>query len=222
MSWPRLIVFVRHAESEGNIRTPDERALLTIPNHAFPLSPYGVEQAEKTGAYLRARFGAFDTYFASYYTRARETLRYIYPSITPRLDARLAEAQRGYWNNVTAEQVSTLFPHEEIRKKQEGLYHYRPLGGENWPDVELRIHSFLDMLRRDFVGQRILVVTHGNWLLLLQKILHDTSPEDVVERYKKESVVPNAAVLVYESARRWPWSKQNIVFKEQVVPWRLP
>ena len=41
MAWPKLLVFVRHGESEGNVLNADERAELEIPTHEYALTPRG-------------------------------------------------------------------------------------------------------------------------------------------------------------------------------------
>lgn len=148
MAWPKLLVFVRHAESEGNIRSVDERAEFDLSTHAYNLTPRGVQQAEITGRYLHDRFGEFDTYYQSYYFRTKQTLGTMYPEARVYEDSRLAEGQRGIWHTMTKEKVFERFPEEIIRKEREGLYHYRPWGGENWPDIELRVHSFLGTINR--------------------------------------------------------------------------
>lgn len=209
--WPNRLVLVRHAESLGNTLPVDERAKCTVATHAYPLTETGRLQAELTGAYLRGRFGTFDVYYTSYYTRAKETMQIMYPDTRVYEDPRLAEAQRGIYHTMTKEQAQARFPEENLRKAREGLYHYRPLGGENWPDVELRIHSFLGTLNRDCEGQNVLIVVHGHWLLLMQRLIEHFTIEEAVRRYK-EHIVENASVTVYEGPQRL-----NKI--DYVVPW---
>src|SRR5690606_24656308 len=163
MAWPDNLVFVRHAQSIGNIRSADERAEFDVASHAYDLTPRGQKQAEITGQYLSDRFGPFDIYYVSYYARARQTMQFICNGQKVYEDPRLAEAQRGMWHTMTKDQVLQRYPEEIARKEREGLYHYRPWGGENWPDIEMRIHSFLGTLNRDCGGKNVLVVCHGHW-----------------------------------------------------------
>lgn len=217
MNWPKLIVFVRHAESEGNIVSSDEKACLENPNFLFSLTKQGEKQAVITGDYLRKHFGDFDAKFSSYYKRTKQTIEIMYPEARFIEDARLAERQSGIWHSMIEAQAAERFPEESIRKKREGYYHYRPFGGENWPDVELRIHSFLDMLRRDYSGKRVLCVTHGHWLVLLQKILHNFSIEKALEDYSK-GTFENASVTFYERDEKNP---NKILLREtNIVPWK--
>ncbi len=217
MGWPKLLVLVRHAESEGNVRSVDERASYEVPTHAYGLTERGRAQARLTGEYVRKRFGEFDFYYTSYYRRAKETMALMYPEVRVREDPRLAEAQRGIWHAMTRDEIRRLYPSEMVRKDREGLYHFRALGGENWPDVELRIHSFLGTLARDGHGQKGLIVVHGHWLLLFQRLIHHFSIEEVVRRYHA-GVFENASITFY---RGQGWLRPRLVLAEEnVVPWK--
>jgi broad specificity phosphatase PhoE len=218
MGWPKQLILVRHAQSEGNIRSSDERAQWNIATHSYGLTDRGKQQARITGEYLHKHYGNFDTYYVSYYERSRETMRIMYPNAHAYEDPRIAEAQRGIWHTMTKEEISKQYPGELERKEREGIYHYRPLGGENWPDVELRIHSFLETLSRDREGKKVLIVVHGNWLVLLQRLIHHFSIEDAVEKYRT-SVFENASVTVYRGIESKTQSRLELV-EENVVPWK--
>lgn len=198
MGWPRQLVLVRHAESEGNVKTADERAGYGLATHNYGLTELGQKQAELTGKYLRDTFGVFDVNYVSYYKRAKDTMKIMYPGVKVYEDPRLAEAQRGIYHTLTRAQIEEKFPVEVIRKEREGLYHYRPWGGENWADVELRIHSFLGTLSRDYEGQRVLMVVHGHWLILFQRLIEHFSIDEAISKYST-SVVKNASVTSYNS-----------------------
>lgn len=216
MGWPRVLVLVRHAESEGNVLGVEQRAELEVATHLYNLTPRGRAQAEITGIYLRERFGDFNIRYVSYYKRSYETMNIMCPDARVYEDPRLAEAQRGIWHTMTKEQVEFRFPEEIVRKNREGLYHYRPLGGENWPDVELRIHSFLGTLNRDYDDQKVLIVVHGHWLILFQRLVEHFSIAEAMERYRGH-VVENASVTIYEDSKIH--GKSRLVLADYVVPW---
>jgi broad specificity phosphatase PhoE len=218
MGWPKNLVLVRHAESKGNVLSVDDRASYEVATHDYGLTERGREQAELTGEYLRKRFDGFDFYYTSYYRRAKETMTLLYPDAKVREDPRLAEAQRGIYHAMTRSEITERFPHELIRKDREGLYHYRPLGGENWPDVELRIHSFLGTLARDGAGQSGLIVVHGHWLLLFQRLIHHFSIDEALTRYRA-GVFENASVTVYRG-RSQKGKPRLVLTEENIVPWQ--
>lgn len=201
MSWPKQLVLVRHGESEGNLLSVDERARLDIPTHAYSLTPRGREQAKITGEYLRKAYGTFDAYYVSYYQRSRETMAIMYPDAHIYEDPRLAEAQRGIWHTMTHNQIREKFPEEFERRDREGYYHYRPLGGENWADIELRIHSFLGTLARDYAGEKVLVVGHGHWMILFDRLVRRMGIAEAVEHYCN-APYKNASVTEYAGGDR--------------------
>lgn len=218
MSWPKKLVLVRHAESEGNVRTIEERVVFDAPTWEYPLTKKGREQAEITGKYLHEQFEKFDIYYVSYYVRSKETMDIMFPQAHVYEDARLAEGQRGIWHSMKHADIEKQFPHEIIRKKREGLYHFRPLGGENWPDIEIRIHSFLGTLARDYGGKTVLIVVHGHWLLLFQKLIHHFSIEEALVRYE-QGVFENASVTIYEGTTISGNPRLSLVH-QNIVPWK--
>jgi len=207
MGWPKLLVLVRHAESEGNVLSVEDRPKLDKGAQLYELTARGHEQAKITGVYVQREFGPFDVRYTSYYTRARQTMQYLVPAGTKWYeDPRLGEAQRGIWHALTHAEIDQYYPVERIRKKREGVYHYRPPGGENWPDVELRIHSFLGTLARDCAEKSVLIVVHGHWHILFEKLIHHFSAEEAVKRYESRvedsstgfnGHMENASVAVY-------------------------
>ncbi len=220
MGWPRRLVAVRHAESVGNTMQVDERATWHVASHDYALTERGRAQAQITGEWLRANCEPFNTHYVSYYTRAKETMKIMFPDAKVYEDPRLAEAQRGEYHTMTHEEMVRKYPEELERKKREGLYHYRPRGGENWPDIELRIHSFLGTLTRDCEDDTVVMVVHGHWLILLQRLIDRFSIDEAVRRYHGH-VVENASVTIYEGVRKFNGkSRLQLVTQEPIVPWQ--
>ena len=218
MGWPRLLVLVRHAESEGNILSQSERAQCGVSTHAYKLTERGRKQAEITGQYLRKKFAEFSAYYVSYYQRSKETMAIMYPNARVYEDPRLAEAQRGIWHTMTEERIRQKFPEEIERKEREGLYHYRAPGGENWPDVELRIHSFLGTLSRDYEGHSVLIVAHGHWLILFERLVRHFSIDEAVRRYQNFTI-ENASVTVY-GGQTVNGKSRLVPIARDIVPWK--
>lgn len=217
MRWPKLLALVRHAESEGNIRTADERAEYDVASYEYAITERGRKQAEITREYLQKNFGTFDAHYTSYYRRAKETMGILCPGTEVREDPRLAEAQRGIWHTMIPKKVMARFPEELARKEREGLYHYRPFGGENWPDIELRIHSFLNTLSRDHSGQKVLIVVHAHWLILFQRLMEGFSIDEAVARYKSSSI-ENASITTF-NGRIHERRSRLLLAKENIIPW---
>lgn len=221
MGWPRELFLFRHAESQGNVLSVEERAKWERSSHEYKLTKRGRNQAKLAGQWLREKYCEFDAYFSSYYARARETLDIMFPGVKVIEDARLAEAQRGIWHTMTKDEIGKVFPSEISRKERENLYHYRPIGGENWPDVEMRIHSFRSTLTCEHDSEKVLVIVHGNWLSLFQRVNDGLSVEEVMRRYGLDNrgVVDNASVTIYKN--KSVNGKPKLVLKEEnIIPWK--
>ncbi len=195
--WPKRIVFVRHAESEGNIMSSrDGEFLVGKANHAFALTKRGEQQARTTGAWLNARY-TFDSFYCSTFSRTLDTLVCMFPSANPSIDSRLNELWRGIWHTMPTAIIVQEYPYEEGIREREGLFHYSAPGGQSGSDFELKIYSFLQQLRMDCSGQSVLVVTHGYWLLHLWRILQNKSVLEYEQRYINDKY-RNCATCIYE------------------------
>jgi len=171
MSDPTLLVIVRHGESVGNVIFTDDSSSSETPNHAFALTENGRAQALHARTYLESHFPPFDAHFCSTFARTEETLRIAVPRAIPIIDSRLNELWRGVWNTLPRCHVYERYPEERAVRAREGEYHYRPPGGQSGQDVDLQIHSFLHDLRAHYQGKRVLVVGHGNWMLLFWRLI---------------------------------------------------
>ncbi len=221
MGWPRAVAWLRHAESQGNILSVEERARWDKPTHDYRLTKRGRNQAKITAQYLRENFCPFDAFYSSHYLRARETLSIMYPEAEVLEDSRLREANRGIWHTMTPEEIAKNFPHEIERKEKYGLYDYKPFGGEDWPDIEMRIHSFLNTLNCYHEGENVLVIVHGNWFNLFRKVNDHLPKEEVLRRYSLDNhgVVDNASVTIYKG-KSVNGKPRLVLEKENIVPWK--
>lgn len=166
---PRTVVFVRHAESEGNQlvreayeRFPDDpdEALthLTETAAAHPdrgnwnLTEHGEGQAARLRAFLFHRFGPnnFDTVFVSGLVRAQQTLAIALPNAPNRIDERLNEIPRGIFQSPNERIAQKARPREEI------LEHLT------------RRDDFIEhLLSGGYAGESIIVFGHGAWIASL-------------------------------------------------------
>lgn len=210
---PDLLVIVRHAESARNLAKAgqvffaDESARADLkhePDHLTCLTETGKEQASALGEQLLAAFGSFDLVFHSGYTRTRETAERLLQAWSAEERSRigvrhhlfLRERDVGYAFNMTASEASREFPWLQAHWDLFGRFFARPPGGESLADVATRIHLFLEDLKCERVGKRVLVVTHGGSLRMFRYLLEGWTYEDVVERWDREPV-PTCAVVAY-------------------------
>lgn len=171
LKWPNKIVIIRHGQSEQNAvldLVEDNSSELVqkqkdIKDADIKLTDLGIWQAEQTGLML-SKEEHFDICFSSPYVRTLQTAENIVKCLGYNLqtykDNRLREKEFGRMHGYTIEEIKEKYPEEFHDRKRDGKYWYRPPGGENYPDVEDRIHSFLDKLHRDYKGKNVLIVTH--------------------------------------------------------------
>lgn len=174
MGKPRLIIIIRHAQSEGN---RDKTVHQKTPDHKVGLTSEGHQQALEAGEKLRELLRHDDTlhFFISPYRRTRETTEGILNGLTsnkpvpspfqrPHIkvyeEPRLREQDFGNFQPGT-EEVERLW-----RERAEyGHFFYRIPNGESGADVYDRVSSFNGSLWRRFsedtMASVAVLVTHG-------------------------------------------------------------
>src|ERR1019366_903211 len=149
LKWPAHIVIVRHGESERNVAKAVAAAAgaaefgTGIRDNDVPLTKRGQEQARATGVHLGKAF-KFDRVFASPYLRAWETARLMrkqFPYVVDiTWEERVREIEFGILDGLTKHGLAARYPDEKARRDKLGKYWYRAPGGENYPDIALRLH----------------------------------------------------------------------------------
>ena len=208
--WPALLVVMRHAQSEANFHREYLEQRESLETHVtvktrdadVRLTEEGERQAREAGAYLRERYGKFDAAYISPYRRTRDTADLATAALEPTpvkvIEERLRERDFGLIESLTRHGFMTLHPAEWERRRLVGKYYYRPPGGESYPDVNLRVHSFLGTLVREHAGQRVLVVTHSVVVLAFRRLIERLGEEEVLELDRSDEP-RNASLSIYES-----------------------
>ncbi len=112
-------------------------------------------------------------------------------------DERLREKDAGRLEGLTREGIIARYPTEAEAYQLLGKFYYRPPGGESWCDVILRLRALVDLLRTEYVDQRVLVVTHQVVVVCLRYVLEGLDEERVLA-LEKPGEVANASVTTYE------------------------
>jgi broad specificity phosphatase PhoE len=216
--WPNIMYVIRHGQSERNVMKDKAKAAGTAPvwsdgirDQDTPLTPMGRLQALSVGVELNRRHPSpaiatiegkqvVDTIFVSPYLRARQTAEEIqrsmgyWPKVV--IEERIREIEFGILDGLTAEGIKIKYREEVDRRAKEGKYYYRPPGGENRPDVNLRLHSFIDTIVRDYHEKVIAVVCHSVVVLCLRHLLERWEEANYLQ-VDKEQDVKNASVTTY-------------------------
>ncbi|KAI8949504.1 phosphoglycerate mutase [Xylaria longipes] len=174
MGRPRLIIVIRHGQSEGN---KNREIHQTIPDHRVKLTPDGLAQARDAGRRLRAMLRPDDTlqFYTSPYRRTRETTEGILetlssdepdPSPFKRSKMKVYEEPR-----LREQDFGNFQPcsDEMERMWQEradyGHFFYRIPNGESAADAYDRVSGFNESLWRQFgeedFASVLVLVTHG-------------------------------------------------------------
>ncbi|EDO03254.1 hypothetical protein SS1G_05734 [Sclerotinia sclerotiorum 1980 UF-70] len=159
MGKPRMIILIRHAQSEGNKNRDIHQ---TIPDHRVKLTPEGWTQAHEAGLQLRNLLRPDDTlhFFTSPYRRTRETTEGILSTLTsdspspspfPRHsikvyeEPRLREQDFGNFQPCSAEMERMWQERADY-----GHFFYRIPNGESAADAYDRVSGFNESLWRQF------------------------------------------------------------------------
>ena len=196
------LVLIRHPQTEGNLVSNSEMAEIERPNHMLLLSKQGEIELESTvGEYTNLTMHLPVAVFHSTAFRSR-VLAYKFSrdfNVNCIEDSRLNEKWDGIFHSLHLNQIKERYPEQIDLKEKYGWYHYRPPGGESGPDVEMRIRSFLrDLVENQaYVGQQVIIVGHGNWFHLFEKIA-ENKPWEYVERNRIRNPFPNGSITVYD------------------------
>ncbi len=187
--WMDHLVIVRHGESDRNVGKDAATAAGEleygggIRDMDVPLTPLGEKQSEATGEYLGRTF-RFDRIFVSPYLRTVKTAEimtgHFQDCPTTTIEDRIREKEFGILDGLTKIGIATNYPDELKRRSRDGKYYYRPPGGESYPDVALRIHSFLGTMARECRKQTVLVVCHSVVVLAFRRLLERLSEEKLL------------------------------------------
>jgi broad specificity phosphatase PhoE len=214
--WPQTLWVVRHGQSAGNVARDAAElgglATIDIPHRDVdvPLSSLGETQAEALGDWFAALAPDQrpEIVLSSPYVRARQTADRVLDAlhrddetrddetIACVRDERLREKEFGILDRLTPLGIRARYPDLAEQRLHVGKFYFRPPGGESWCDVILRLRSFLDMLTREYRGDRVLVVAHQVIVNCLRYLLERLDEERILA-IDRLGDVPNCGVTSY-------------------------
>ncbi|MEO8311792.1 MAG: histidine phosphatase family protein [Caldimonas sp.] len=219
--WPHTLWIVRHGQSAGNVARDAAEAggLATIAlahrDVDVPLSSLGEQQADALGDWFAAlpRDERPGIVLSSPYVRARQTADRVLDALHCRdgeplsavdddetiacvRDERLREKEFGILDRLTPLGIRARYPDLAEQRLHVGKFYFRPPGGESWCDVILRLRSFLDMLTREYRGDRVLVVAHQVIVNCLRYLLERLDEEKILA-IDRLGDVPNCGITSY-------------------------
>ena len=170
-----------------------------------PLSDLGIQQAEALGKWFRSidQSETPNIILTSPYLRARHTADIIAQSAglskdkyTLVVDERLREKEFGILDRLTKVGIEAYHPDQAEFRRLLGKFYHRPPGGESWCDVILRLRSAIEMISREYCGQRVLLVGHSVVVLCLRYLIEHMTEEQIL-KIDRENEVANCSVTSY-------------------------
>jgi 2,3-bisphosphoglycerate-dependent phosphoglycerate mutase len=178
----RLLVLVRHGQSEWNLKN------LFTGWRDVDLTEAGVAEARTAGQRLKGKKIKFDVAFTSSLKRAQRTLDLVLEEmgqggIPIFRDQALNERDYGELVGLNKDDARKKWGEEQVHKWRRS-YDIAPPGGESLKDTVARALPYFvqEILPRVLRGERTLVSAHGNSLRALVMVLERLSPEGIVKR----------------------------------------
>jgi 2,3-bisphosphoglycerate-dependent phosphoglycerate mutase len=178
----RLLVLVRHGQSEWNLKN-----LFT--GWKDPgLTHQGIEEAKDAGRKLKAKGLQFDIAFTSVLKRAEHTLDLLLAElgqtqIPVKKNLALNERDYGDLSGLNKDDARKRWGEEQVHVWRRS-YDVSPPGGESLKDTLARTLPYYvqEILPCVLRGERTLVSAHGNSLRALIMVLDKLTPEGIVKR----------------------------------------
>ena len=178
----RLLVLVRHGQSEWNLKN------LFTGWRDVDLTEKGISEARDAGRKLKAQGLTFDIAFTSALKRAQRTLDLMLEEMGQTglpITRNLALNERDYGDlsGLNKDDARQKWGDDQVHIWRRS-YDIAPPGGESLKDTLARTLPYYvtDILPRVLRGERVLVAAHGNSLRALVMVLEKLSPEEIVKR----------------------------------------
>jgi len=178
----RLLVLVRHGQSEWNLKN------LFTGWKDVDLTEAGVAEARAAGRKLKAEGFGFDVAYTSALRRAQRTLDLMLEELGQTgipivRDQALNERDYGDLVGLNKDDARKKWGEEQVHIWRRS-YDVAPPGGESLKDTVARALPYFvqEILPRVLRGERVLISAHGNSLRALIMVLERLTPEQIVKR----------------------------------------
>lgn len=175
------LVLVRHGESQWNL---ENRFTGWVD---VPLSPKGIEEADRAGDRLKAEGIHFDVAYTSVLQRAQNTLAQILAKlgqqgIPVHKDQALNERHYGDLQGLNKAETALKFGDEQVKIWRRS-YDVAPPKGESLKDTAARTLPYFNahVLKDLKAGKNVIIAAHGNSLRSIVMELEKLTREQVLE-----------------------------------------
>ncbi len=203
----KFLWLIRHGESTANIvrhkAEAEKLPAIDFPEREpdVPLSDAGITQSIALGEWLKSQAEKPTVVYASPYLRASQTAKLIventkFTNVKTFYDERLRERELGIFDRLTKLGAMEKYPEECAKRENLGKFHYRPVGGESWCDVALRVRSFWRDLRETHSDEKVLITTHEVVIRVFRYVLENLTEAEILA-IDRACDVENCAVTSY-------------------------
>ena len=178
----RILVLVRHGESEWNLKN------LFTGWRDVGLTEKGIKEAQAAGRRLKAQGFRFDVAFTSALVRAQHSLDLMLDELAQKdipvlKDQALNERDYGDLSGLNKDDARKKWGEEQVLIWRRS-YDVPPPGGESLKDTLARALPYFvqEILPCVLRGERTLISAHGNSLRALIMVLERLTPEKILKR----------------------------------------
>src|SRR3989344_3434380 len=238
---PKTVTLIRHGESESNraqklaeegLAHENEAALMSVHTSERRLTPRGIEQAQATGAFIRAWMHRWSIsvgecrFYVSPYARTMETAGHMdIVNARWRLENRIVERNWGSMDQLTyAERIRV---YGELKLRKEHAFFWRPSDGETMQDVFNRYRDLVGTMHRDCPEMHVVIVAHGELMWAARTLHEHWSPHELRrEMLRRDDHTRLVNCRVVQDSRRacdgldprWTPRIQSVRFVDPVAP----
>ena len=146
------------------------------------LTEYGEEQIKKAAQKIRKE--NIDLIFSSDIFRTRQTAEIAAKELGVKVsfNKKLRDINFGIYCNRPKKEFFQAFPDPEQR------FYKAPPKGENWQDCQKRILDFIKKIDEQYQNKKILIISHGDPLWLLQGAFAGLNHKELLENRSKKYI----------------------------------
>ena len=234
---PKNLIYLRHGQSERNLagkKAYEENddslfeQIINKPSSLAPLTRWGIEQAVKTGEWLRAHDIEFGRHYTSSHVRAKQTAGLLdLPGSVWYVNNNIRERSGGVMEDMTPAQRAEYLGKLRNRAHLLDLFNFRPDRGESYADIaDIRWQIFLGTLHRECKDmQAVLVVNHGDNIWAARSVHERWTPQDFESNRGAEAhgKIPNCMLLHYTRVNPDTGEEMSYLgWYRTCCPWRDP
>lgn len=174
---PNRYFILRHAESEKNNFHGNEIISSRLEDDKYDLTEKGVSQAEEVGKRLKKE--KIDFIFSSPFLRTKRTAEIVAKELG--LGFKTDERLKEFYHGAACEGKDHMVCIHQNNYPPKDFETRISLDSESWNEVRKRMFDLVSELEKEYEGKKILIVSHGDPLWLLEGISENAGDDELLE-----------------------------------------